>query len=88
MLDFMTILIILIVVGVNIAFLLWLAAIPGQVARTREHPQAEAINVCGWLSLVTFFATWPVALVWAYTRPLNVRLNDSRAVTSADSLAP
>lgn len=76
-LDVMTITIILIVLGVNVFFLLWLAALPGQVARGRQHPQSEAINVLGWLSLVTFFATWPFALVWAYARPANVAIANS-----------
>lgn len=75
MLDVMTILIILVVVAVNIAFLLWLAALPGQVAKARAHPQVDAINVCGWLSLVTGFASWPIALVWAYSKPANVTMH-------------
>ena len=76
MLDVMTIVIILIVVGVNIAFVLWLAGLPGAIAREREHPQADAIACCGWLSLLTCFATWPIALVWAYTRAARVRMED------------
>ncbi len=75
-LDVMTIAIILVVLAVNIFFVLWLAALPGKLARARGHPQAEAINVLGWLSLLTLFATWPVALVWAYARPARVSLAD------------
>jgi hypothetical protein len=76
-LDVMTIAIILIVVAVNVVFLLWLAALPGSIARDRGHPQAEAIGVCGWLSLITLFTTWPIAIVWAYTRPLSVSVSDA-----------
>lgn len=71
-LDLVTITVILIVVAASIAFVLWLAALPGQIAADRNHPQADAITCCGWLSLVTFFAAWPIAMVWAYTRPLHV----------------
>jgi hypothetical protein len=78
MLDVVTILVILIVVGVNVAFLLWLAACPGKVARERGHPQADAIGVCGWLSLLTCFATWPVAMVWAYTKPVNISVEEAK----------
>lgn len=77
MLDVMTLLIIVVVLGINVAFLLWLAAIPGKVAQDRQHPQVDAINVCGWLSLVTLFATWPVALIWAYTKPLHLTVQPS-----------
>ena len=46
-----------------------LGALPGKLAHSRAHPQADAINVCGWLGIVTLGIAWPVALVWAYTRP-------------------
>jgi hypothetical protein len=72
--DILTIAIILFVLAASIFFVLWLAAFPGKVAAERQHPQAEAINVLGWLSLLTLFTTWPIALVWAYTRPVHVAL--------------
>jgi amino acid transporter len=46
-----------------------LAALPGQTAAERGHPQAEAINVLGWIGLLLGVAPWIVALVWAYTKP-------------------
>lgn len=46
-----------------------LAAIPGEKARERGHPQADAINVLGWIGLLFGAVPWVVALVWAYTRP-------------------
>lgn len=73
-LDVMTLAIILSVVVLNVFFLIWLAALPGKLATQRQHPQASAINALGWLSFITFFATWPLALVWAYTRPANVMI--------------
>lgn len=76
-LDFMTISIILIVIAVNVYFLLYLAGLPGKIARDRQHPQAEAISICGWLSLVTFFATWPIAIIWAYVGPVHVSVGAS-----------
>lgn len=46
-----------------------LAEIPGNTARKRGHPQADAINVLGWIGLLFGAIPWVVALVWAYTRP-------------------
>ena len=46
-----------------------LAQLPGRKARERGHPQADAINVLGWLGLVTAGPGWVVAMVWAFTRP-------------------
>ena len=50
-----------------------LAALPGQKAAERGHPQAEAINVLGWIGLLLGIAPWLVALVWAYTKPLSAQ---------------
>lgn len=47
------------------------AKIPGETARKRGHPQAEAINVLGWVGLLFGAVPWVVALVWAYTKPLG-----------------
>ena len=74
-LDVVTIIAILIVVVALVAFVLWLAALPGKIAADRNHPQADAITCCGWLSLVTFFAAWPIAMIWAYTRALHVAVD-------------
>jgi hypothetical protein len=40
--------------------------LPGHIARTRAHPQAQAVTVAGWVTLLCGFALWPVALIWAY----------------------
>lgn len=41
---------------------------PGKIARARNHPQAEAINVCGWWGAITMGLLSPLAFIWAYTR--------------------
>ncbi len=53
----------LIVLGLIVVF----AALPGHIARSRQHSQAEAINICGWVGLPTG-VLWVLALVWAYYR--------------------
>ena len=47
-----------------------LGSLPGKTAKRRSHPQAEAINVLGWLGLLFGGVGWAVALVWAYTKPV------------------
>ena len=62
--------VIIVVIAVIAAVIfLQLAALPGAKARERGHPQAEAINILGWLGLLMGFAPWVAALIWAYTRP-------------------
>ena len=44
----------------------FLGALPGRVARQRNHPQADAIRITGWLGLLTGGIVWCGALVWAF----------------------
>ena len=39
---------------------------PGKVAKARNHPQVEAIEVTSLLGLI-IFPLWMLALVWAYS---------------------
>ena len=64
----LVVLIVLVAAVLGIAALI--GAAPGRIARERNHPQAEAINVCGWLGLITLGVPWIVAMVWAYAKPL------------------
>ncbi len=70
----------LVILIVLVAAVLGLAALigaaPGRIARDRDHPQAEAINVCGWLGLITLGVPWIVAMVWAYAKPLPAMRGD------------
>ena len=48
-----------------IAILVVIAALPGRIAAARSHPQAAAVNICGWLGLPTG-VLWVVAMTWAF----------------------
>lgn len=69
MLDVLTFVVlgVLLSAGLYVAFRL--GALPGRIARRRGHPQADAIHVAGWLGLLTLGLLWPLALIWAFTRP-------------------
>ncbi len=57
------------VMPVLIGFVFYnLGGLPGDIARARNHPQAKAISICGWMGLITLIM-WPVAMVWAYLNP-------------------
>jgi hypothetical protein len=77
---------ILCVLPVFAAYVLYkLGGLPGSIARERGHPQAEAINICGWMGIITI-VLWPLAMVWAYLSPpksgdaSNLSQNDVNAV--------
>ena len=44
----------------------FMAMLPGMIAKKRNHPWAQAVTVAGWVTLFFGFVLWPVALIWAY----------------------
>lgn len=68
-LDVFALVVLLVLVLAGIAGWVALALLPGRIARARNHPQADAINVCGWWGALTLGLLMPVAFIWAYTKP-------------------
>jgi hypothetical protein len=65
------------------AFLIYiLGGLPGRIAKSRGHPQAAAVNICGWMGIITL-VLWPLAMVWAYWS-YNKRASDD-TFTQADA---
>jgi len=58
------------------AVLLFLAVhvLPEKIAEHRHHPQQNAIKTLCFLSLVFGGMLWPLAWLWAYTRPVGFRM--------------
>jgi hypothetical protein len=48
--------------------------LPEQIAEKRHHPQQQAIKTLCLLSLVFGGLLWPIAWLWAYTRPVAYRM--------------
>ena len=58
------------VVPVVLIALFWMVHIlPEKIAHKRHHPQFEAIRTICLLSLVFGGMLWPIAWIWAYTKP-------------------
>ena len=47
--------------------------LPEKIAEKRHHPQKSAIHVLCLLSLVFGGLLWPIAWLWAYTKPVAYR---------------
>ena len=50
----------------TVAVVIFMAMLPGMIARSRNHPYAQAVSVAGWVTLFFGFVLWPVAVIWAY----------------------
>ena len=66
---FAWVVLLVIIASVVVVFVV-LGMLPGKIARQRQHPQVQAINVASWLALIFGVAAWPFVMVWAYLRPV------------------
>jgi hypothetical protein len=65
-LDVFAWIVLVVLVVTTVAVLVALAMLPGIIARNRNHPWAQAVNVAGWVTLIFAFPLWPLAVIWAF----------------------
>lgn len=72
--DYMAIFVLLFVPGLLI-YVFWMVHIlPEKIAERRGHPQADAIKTLCLLSLVFGGLLWPIAWLWAYSKPVLYKM--------------
>ena len=68
--DYLAI-VVLFVVPALLLYLFWMVHIlPEKIAERRGHPQADAIKTLCLLSLVFGGLLWPLAWLWAFSKPV------------------
>jgi hypothetical protein len=56
-------------------YVFWMVHIlPEKIAERRGHPQADAIKTLCLLSLVFGGLLWPIAWLWAYSKPVFYKM--------------
>ena len=66
---------VLFLVPVVLIVLFWMVhVLPEKIAHKRHHPQFEAIRTLCLLSLVFGGLLWPLAWIWAYSKPVMYKL--------------
>ena len=68
-LDIFALIVLIVLAAAVVAIWAILGMMPGRIARERNHPQADAISVCGWWGVITLGLLLPIAWIWAYTKP-------------------
>ena len=72
--DYMAIFVLLFVPGLLI-YVFWMVHIlPEKIAERRGHPQADAIKTLCLLSLFFGGLLWPIAWLWAYSKPVLYKM--------------
>jgi CBS domain containing-hemolysin-like protein len=68
-------LVVIIVVPIVLIVLFWLVhVLPEKIAHKRHHPQKDAIHMLCLLSLVFGGLLWPLAWLWAYSKPVFYKM--------------
>lgn len=66
---------VLFVVPVVLIALFWMVhVLPEKIAHKRHHPQLDGIRTLCFLSLAFGGLLWPLAWLWAYTKPVGYKL--------------
>jgi len=77
-LDIFAWIVLLILVASGVAMFFIMGWLPGHIAKSRNHPQAEAVTVAGWVTLIFGFALWPLSVIWAYVDAPAPRRTEQR----------
>ena len=72
--NVLAIIVIIIVPIVGIVVFWMVHVLPEKIAHKRQHPQTEAIQVLCLLSLVFGGLLWPLAWLWAYSKPVLYKM--------------
>lgn len=72
--DFLTFLVIMALVGAFLTVAVFVLGLPGRIAIARKHPDADAINMMGWLGFLAIIP-WMQAFIWAFkpTQVVDIR---------------
>ena len=72
--DFLTFAVIVALVGAFLAVAVFVLGLPGRIAIARRHPDAEAVNLMGWLGFLAV-VPWIQAFGWAFkpTQAVDIR---------------
>jgi CBS domain containing-hemolysin-like protein len=70
-------------------YVFWMIHIlPEKIAERRGHPQADAIKTLCLLSLVFGGLLWPIAWLWAYSKPVLYKMAYGTDVVDHHGTAP
>lgn len=65
-LDIFAWIVLIVLIASTIFVVVFMAMLPGMIAKSRNHPWAAAVQVAGWVTLFFGFLFWPLAVIWAY----------------------
>jgi uncharacterized protein HemX len=64
-LDFVALFCLVMMVVISVFVFVYLGSLPGRIAKKRGHPNAKAVLLGGWATLILALVGWPFVLMWA-----------------------
>lgn len=68
--DYVTLAVLFILSAAALTAAVLLLGLPGKIARARNHPDADAVNIMGWAGALAV-VPWIQAFIWAF-KPTTV----------------
>ncbi|HME81240.1 MAG TPA: DUF3302 domain-containing protein [Candidatus Eremiobacteraceae bacterium] len=68
--DFITFAVLFLLAVIFLVSLVFILGLPGRIAIARKHPDADAVNLMGWLGFLAV-VPWIQAFMWAF-KPTDV----------------
>lgn len=68
--DYMTFAALAVIAFAVVLFMILILGLPGRIAIARKHPEADAVQLMGWVGFVAI-VPWIQALIWAF-KPTDV----------------
>ena len=68
--DYLTFAVLIVLGAAFLVALTFILGLPGRIAIARKHPDADAVNIMGWVGFLAV-VPWIQAFIWAF-KPTNV----------------
>src|SRR6266481_6653779 len=74
--DYITFATLIVLGAAFLVVLVFILGLPGRIAIARKHPDAEAVNIMGWVGFLAI-VPWIQAFIWAFkpTQVVDIRRN-------------
>lgn len=72
--DYLSVFVIIAVPIIGVGLFLMVHVLPEKIAERRHHPQKDAITTLCLLSLAFGGMLWPLAWLWAFTKPIGHKM--------------
>jgi Protein of unknown function (DUF3302) len=85
--DYATFLVLAILVAAGLAVAVFVLGLPGRIAIARNHPEADAVYLMGWIGFLAV-VPWLQALAWAFkpTTVIDVRYLPKETLRDTDTM--